>query len=62
MVSTMVCVHTILQDNRHQFNMGLLGAYDPILKLNAKQIQRASIPRLRRRPKETSLETWAAQP
>ena len=26
MVSTMVCVHTILQDNRHEFNMGLLGA------------------------------------
>ncbi len=27
MVSTLVCVHTILRDNRHQFNVGLLGAY-----------------------------------
>ena len=27
-VSTVVCVHTILRDNSHQFNMGSLGAYE----------------------------------
>jgi hypothetical protein len=27
-VSTFVCVHTILRDNQYQFNMGLLRAYD----------------------------------
>ena len=38
----MVCVHTILQDNRHQFNMGLLGAYDVL----ANELDHQGSPRL----------------